>query len=97
MQTTWRLTSSESTTDVKELIPEFFFLPEFLTNDEGFNFGLRQSGDPVDDVVLPTWAPDPRTFILVHRLFSIAVSYPCINKIIYNKLIFVQFFGRLSL
>ena len=34
MGTTWWLSSSESTTDVKELIPEFFFLPEFLTNAE---------------------------------------------------------------
>lgn len=32
--TTWWLSSSESATDVKELIPEFFFLPEFLKNRE---------------------------------------------------------------
>ena len=35
MATTWRLSSFESSTDVKELIPEFFFLPEFLENAEG--------------------------------------------------------------
>jgi hypothetical protein len=35
LHTTWRLSSSDSTTDVKELIPEFFFLPEFLQNSEG--------------------------------------------------------------
>ena len=35
METTWRLSSFESATDVKELIPEFFFLPEFLENNEG--------------------------------------------------------------
>ena len=35
MATTWRLSSFESSTDVKELIPEFFFLPEFLENVEG--------------------------------------------------------------
>lgn len=34
MDTTWWLSSSESATDVKELIPEFFFLPEFLKNTE---------------------------------------------------------------
>lgn len=33
--TTWRLSSYESMTDVKELIPEFFYLPEFLVNREG--------------------------------------------------------------
>uniref|UniRef100_A0A1B6DVR8 Lysosomal-trafficking regulator n=1 Tax=Clastoptera arizonana TaxID=38151 RepID=A0A1B6DVR8_9HEMI len=68
MYTTWRLTSSDSTTDVKELLPEFFYLPEFLTNAEGFNFGQRQNGLRVDDVGLPTWAlNDPRRFILIHR------------------------------
>jgi len=35
METTWRLASSDSTTDFKELTPEFFFLPEFLINIEG--------------------------------------------------------------
>ena len=35
METTYRLSSFASTTDVKELIPEFFFLPEFLCNLEG--------------------------------------------------------------
>ena len=35
MNTTWRLSSFESMTDVKELIPEFFYLPEFLVNREG--------------------------------------------------------------
>ena len=34
MATTWWLSSSESATDVKELIPEFFYLPEFLRNKE---------------------------------------------------------------
>ncbi|XP_054259566.1 lysosomal-trafficking regulator isoform X2 [Macrosteles quadrilineatus] len=68
LHTTWRLTSSESSTDVKELIPEFFFLPEFLANHEGFNFGTRQNGLKVDEVDLPPWAcGDPRRFILIHR------------------------------
>lgn len=40
MNTTWRLSSYESMTDVKELIPEFFYLPEFLVNREGKCFFL---------------------------------------------------------
>lgn len=68
LATTWRLTSCDSTTDVKELIPEFFYLPEFLLNSEGFNFGVRQNGIRVTDVELPPWAKgDARLFILVHR------------------------------
>ncbi|XP_069810685.1 lysosomal-trafficking regulator [Dendropsophus ebraccatus] len=68
MNTTWRLSSYESMTDVKELIPEFFYLPEFLVNREGFDFGLRQNGERVNHVNLPPWARnDPRLFILIHR------------------------------
>ena len=40
----WRLASGESSSDVKELIPDMFYLPEILTNDEGFNLGKRQNG-----------------------------------------------------
>ena len=34
----------ESTADVKELIPEFYSLPEFLANSSGFNLGATQQG-----------------------------------------------------
>lgn len=68
LHTTWRLTSSDSTTDVKEMIPEFYFLQEFLVNYEGFDFGVRQSGERVDSVQLPPWClNNPRLFILIHR------------------------------
>ncbi|XP_039305256.1 lysosomal-trafficking regulator isoform X2 [Solenopsis invicta] len=68
LATTWRLTSCDSTTDVKELIPEFFYLSEFLLNFEGFNFGVRQNGNRVGDVELPKWCSgDARLFILAHR------------------------------
>ncbi|XP_051508273.1 lysosomal-trafficking regulator-like isoform X1 [Myxocyprinus asiaticus] len=68
MNTTWRLSSYESMTDVKELIPEFFYLPEFLINREGFDFGVRQNSERVNHVNLPPWARnDPRLFILIHR------------------------------
>jgi hypothetical protein len=53
IQKTWALSSKESHTDVKELIPEFFFLPEFLCNLNHCNFGERQCGDIVDNVALP--------------------------------------------
>ncbi|KAL5265653.1 hypothetical protein ACHWQZ_G006391 [Mnemiopsis leidyi] len=69
MRTTWKLASSESTTDVRELIPEFFYLPELFHNTEGFRFGERQNGNTVDDVLLPTWSnEDSRLLILTHRM-----------------------------
>uniref|UniRef100_A0A182Q0B6 Lysosomal-trafficking regulator n=1 Tax=Anopheles farauti TaxID=69004 RepID=A0A182Q0B6_9DIPT len=68
LQTTWNLASKDSPTDVKELIPEFFTFPEFLENQEGFDFGTRQSGEPVNHVELPAWANgSARLFVLIHR------------------------------
>ncbi|KAK6542611.1 hypothetical protein TWF694_006555 [Orbilia ellipsospora] len=69
MEKAWLSASKDTTTDVRELIPEFFFLPEFLVNSNSFNFGNRQAtGTPVDDVVLPPWAKgDPKIFIAKHR------------------------------
>lgn len=46
----------QSSSDVKELIPEFFVLPEFLVNKNRFDFGKKQCGTRVDDVILPAWA-----------------------------------------
>jgi beige protein homolog 1 len=50
------------------LIPEFFYLPNFLKNQNKFNFGAKQTGEIIDDVVLPKWAKnDPRLYISLHR------------------------------
>uniref|UniRef100_A0A7N6BH87 Neurobeachin-like protein 2 n=1 Tax=Anabas testudineus TaxID=64144 RepID=A0A7N6BH87_ANATE len=58
----------ESPADVKELIPEFFYFPEFLQNMNGFDLGhLQISQDPVTDVVLPRWATSREDFIRKHR------------------------------
>ncbi|XP_053374768.1 lysosomal-trafficking regulator-like isoform X2 [Mercenaria mercenaria] len=68
IHTSWRLSSAESNTDVKELIPEFFFMHEFLVNSEGFEFGTRQNGEEVNNVILPPWCGgNPRMFVLIHR------------------------------
>ncbi|OVA05381.1 BEACH domain [Macleaya cordata] len=57
-----------NTSDVKELIPEFFYMPEFLENRFNLNLGEKQSGDKVDNVVLPPWAKgSAREFIRKHR------------------------------
>ncbi|MCP9257414.1 Lyst protein [Dirofilaria immitis] len=68
IETTWRLASFDSTTDFKELIPEFFYLPDFLMNKEKLNLGVRQNGDLVDHVILPKWCQgSARLFVLIHR------------------------------
>jgi hypothetical protein len=65
----WMSASKENMTDVRELTPEFFYLPEFLTNNNGYNFGTRQgAGGTIDTVALPPWAKgDPKIFIAKHR------------------------------
>lgn len=65
----WMSASKENMTDVRELTPEFFYLPEFLTNINGYEFGQKQGSDEsVNDVVLPPWAKgDPHIFIAKHR------------------------------
>ncbi|CAG8486905.1 4172_t:CDS:10 [Ambispora leptoticha] len=65
----WLSASRENMSDVRELIPEFFYLPEFLENTNKFNFGVKQaSGEVIDSVILPPWAKgDPKIFIHKHR------------------------------
>ena len=43
IKTSYWLSSFESTSDFKELIPEFYYLHEFLLNKQEFNFGKRQN------------------------------------------------------
>ncbi|XP_032987579.1 neurobeachin-like protein 2 isoform X1 [Rhinolophus ferrumequinum] len=58
----------ESLADVKELIPEFFYFPDFLENQNGFDLGcLQLTNEKVGDVVLPPWARSPEDFIQQHR------------------------------
>lgn len=64
----WTSASSDNTTDVRELIPEFYYFPEFLTNSNKFKFGNLQDGTPVDDVELPPWSDgDPIKFVRIMR------------------------------
>ncbi|XP_065200473.1 neurobeachin-like protein 1 isoform X2 [Planococcus citri] len=64
---TWKLLM-ENPNDVKELIPEFFYFPEFLKNINKFDLGVLQgTKEKVDDVILPKWASSPEDFIYKHR------------------------------
>lgn len=65
----WSSASNENMTDVRELIPEFYYLPEFLLNSNKYDFGTRQGdGGRIDTVALPPWAKgDPKIFVAKHR------------------------------
>ena len=53
--------------DVKELVPEFFYLPEFLRNENGFDLGVKQTGERMGDVELPAWANSAEEFVRLNR------------------------------
>lgn len=74
----WSSAAEENTTDVRELIPEFFFLPEFLINLNNFSMGEDQQGNQVNEVLLPPWAKgDPKIFISKNRE---ALESPYVSK-----------------
>uniref|UniRef100_A0A3Q2XPD3 Neurobeachin n=1 Tax=Hippocampus comes TaxID=109280 RepID=A0A3Q2XPD3_HIPCM len=54
--------------DVKELIPEFFYLPEMLVNANGYHLGMREDRVMVGDVDLPPWAKTPEDFVRINRM-----------------------------
>ena len=39
-----------SPSDVKQLIPEFFYMPEFLRNANGYDLGVKQDGEHLNEV-----------------------------------------------
>jgi hypothetical protein len=67
MSTSWK-NCQRDTSDVKELIPEFFYLPEMFLNLNKFNMGLTQDKHQVNDVELPKWAKNAYDFVRINRL-----------------------------
>ncbi|KAG6974599.1 hypothetical protein JG688_00002998 [Phytophthora aleatoria] len=65
-------------TDLKELTPEWFYLPEFLVNCNGLELGTRQNGSDVNNVVLPPWAPSPEDFVM-KNLVALESEYVSTN------------------
>uniref|UniRef100_A0A8C4V5V7 Neurobeachin n=1 Tax=Falco tinnunculus TaxID=100819 RepID=A0A8C4V5V7_FALTI len=63
----WR-NSQRDTSDVKELIPEFYYLPEMFVNSNGYSLGIREDEVVVNDVDLPPWAKKPEDFVRINRM-----------------------------
>ncbi|KAL2094674.1 hypothetical protein ACEWY4_009393 [Coilia grayii] len=63
----WR-NCQRDTSDVKELIPEFYYLPEMFVNSNGYSLGLRDDRVLVCDVDLPAWAKKPEDFVRINRM-----------------------------
>lgn len=56
-----------ASSDVKELIPEFYYNPDFLVNLNKFPLGTLHTGEQADNVQLPPWAKTPDEFVATMR------------------------------
>ncbi|XP_008314921.2 lipopolysaccharide-responsive and beige-like anchor protein isoform X1 [Cynoglossus semilaevis] len=63
----WR-NCQRDTSDVKELIPEFYYLPEMFVNANSYNLGVMEDGTMVSNVELPPWAKSPEEFVRINSL-----------------------------
>ncbi|XP_068583930.1 lipopolysaccharide-responsive and beige-like anchor protein isoform X3 [Cebidichthys violaceus] len=63
----WR-NCQRDTSDVKELIPEFYYLPEMFVNANDYNLGVMEDSTVVSNVELPRWAKSPEEFVRINRL-----------------------------
>ena len=70
--------SLSSTSDVKELIPEFFYMPEFLENSNSYHLGVKQDGEPIGNVALPPWA---KVLILLVSLIFVILLFLRMNSL----------------
>ena len=58
--------STSQKTDVRELIPEFFYLPEMFINTNKLNLGFQEDGQEVNDVITPC-NNNPYDFTMIMR------------------------------
>ncbi|KAK2116316.1 hypothetical protein P7K49_006942 [Saguinus oedipus] len=56
----------------RELIPEFYYLPEMFVNFNNYNLGVMDDGTVVSDVELPPWAKTSEEFVHINRLATSA-------------------------
>ncbi|XP_033486916.1 neurobeachin isoform X4 [Epinephelus lanceolatus] len=63
----WR-NCQRDTSDVKELIPEFYYLPEMFVNSNDYHLGMREDRTMVCDVDLPAWAKKPEDLVRINRM-----------------------------
>ena len=74
--------STTQKTDVRELIPEFFYLPEMFLNINKLNMGILENGKEVNDVITPC-NNNPYDFVMIMKsvLENNKISYSLQNWI----------------
>ncbi|OBA28694.1 beach-domain-containing protein [Hanseniaspora valbyensis NRRL Y-1626] len=88
IERTWESASKELTTDVRELIPEFYFLPDFLENVNNLDFGISQNGSTVNNVKLPGWCYNKSSVFIQKNMESLESDYVSENLNHWIDLIF---------
>lgn len=74
--------ATEELADVRELIPEFTYLPDFLINADKLDFGKQQTGNRVSHVEMPKWSKrNPYVFIAMQRL---ALESDIVSRSLHN-------------
>ena len=66
VESAWRGCTT-NVSDVKELVPEFYFCPEMFENVNKLDLGKKTGGRSIGDIVLPPWASDPYEFVRLCR------------------------------
>lgn len=61
--------------DVRELTPEFYCMPELLLNQNKIKFGTKEDGSTVDDVLLPEWASKSSVRFVQHMREALESAY----------------------
>ena len=69
---------SSQKSDLRELIPEFFYLPEMFMNINCLNFGSRVKGENINDVIIPD-------DIEVDTIKEVEIGNKYINNFIFVK------------
>jgi hypothetical protein len=73
-----------------ELIPEWFYLPEMMVNNDLCYYGMRNNGELVSNLVMPEWAQENEyRFVMLQRKFIESRHY---NKNIHHWIELI--FGR---
>ena len=70
-------TCTSHKTDLRELIPEFFYLPEMLLNINDINLGIKEDGEKVNDVSTPC---NDNPYKFIETMKSVLEN----NKVSYN-------------
>jgi len=56
---------------LKELIPEFYYLPEMFVNSNDYTLGVTSGSEKVHDILLPPWAKSADDLVRINRMVRV--------------------------